>query len=126
MPSDRYSGLNPDSFNSAVFTSTSVLMKAAKSFGPRAVGTMPSAVVLSMKAGSLETSAIAPASLSTMGSGVSLGDQKPYQELMKKSFSPTSWAVGMLGASGVRSRDVTNSPRARPEVASGSAPSKDP
>ena len=56
---DGYSGLNPDSFKRAVFTSTSVLMKAAKSLGPRAVGTIPSDVVLAMKAGSLETSAIA-------------------------------------------------------------------
>src|SRR5689334_4315574 len=46
-----YSGLNPDSFRSAVFTSTSLLMKAAKSLGPRAVGTMPSDVVLSRKPG---------------------------------------------------------------------------
>ena len=54
-----------------------------------------------------------------MGSGVSLGAHRPYQELMKKSFRPTSWAVGMLGASCVRSLEVTNRPRARPEVASG-------
>ena len=51
---------------------------------------MPSDVVLAMKAGSLETSAIAAASLSTMGSGVSLGAHRPYQELMLKSFRPTS------------------------------------
>src|SRR3990170_5264396 len=74
---DGYSGLNPDSFNSAVLISTSALMKAANSLGPRAVGTMPRDVVLAMKAGSLETSAIAEASLSTMGSGVSLGAHRP-------------------------------------------------
>src|SRR4029453_17717383 len=108
-----YSGLNPDSFRSAVFTSTSVLMKAANAAGPRAVGTMPSDVVFPRKPGSLETSAIALASLSTIGSGVSLGAHRPYHELMKKSFSPTSAAVGMLGASGVRSLEVTKRPRAR-------------
>src|SRR6266545_1721328 len=113
---DGYSGLNPDSFSNAVLISTSALMKAANAAGPRAVGTMPSDVVFSMKPGSLETSAIAEASLSTTGSGVPLGAHRPYQELMKKSFSPTSWAVGMLGASDVRSLEVTNRARARPEV----------
>src|SRR5689334_17820315 len=94
-------------------------MKASNSLGPRAVGTMPSEVVFSMKPLSLETSAIAPASLSTMGSGVSLGAHRPYHELMLKSFSPTSAEVGMLGASWVRSLEVTNRPRARPDVAIG-------
>ena len=56
-----------------------------------------------------------------MASGVSLGAHTPYQELMLKSFSPTSSDVGMLGASLVRSLEVTNRPRALPEVASGSS-----
>ena len=45
-----------------------------------------------------------------MGSGVSLGAHRPYQELMLKSFRPTSSDVGMLGASLVRSLEVTNRP----------------
>ena len=88
--------------------------------GPRAVGTMPSDVVVAMKAGSFETSAIAEASRSTTASGVSLGAHTPYHELKLKSFNPTSAEVGMLGASCVRSFDVTNRPRALPDVAIGS------
>src|SRR5690349_21293792 len=95
-------------------------MKAVNSAGPRAVGTMPSDVVFSTKALSAETWAIAAASLVTIGSGVSFGAHSPYQELRLKSLSPTSALVGMFGASGVRSLDVTNMPLARPEVASGS------
>src|SRR5882757_3438445 len=120
LPAKSHSGLYPASFSNAVFVSTSALMKAANSFGPRAVGTMPSEVVVVMKAGSLETSAMAEASLSTMGSGVSLGAHTPYHELKLKSFNPTSAEVGMLGASCVRSFDVTNRPRALPDVAIGS------
>ena len=100
--------------------STSCLMKAANSLGPRAVGTMPSDVVLATKAGSLETSAMAAASRFTTGSGVAFGAHSPYQELRLKSFSPASAEVGTFGASGVRSFDVTNSARARPDVANGS------
>src|SRR5258708_37973414 len=94
-------------------------MKAATSAGRRAVGTMPNEVVLTMKAGSLETSAMAAARRPAMASGVALGAHTPYHELMLKSFRPTSAVVGMLGARRARSRDVTIRPRARPEVASG-------
>src|SRR5215217_3914931 len=94
-------------------------MKAANSLGPRAVGTMPKDVVLVMKAGSFETSAMAAASRATTSSGVALGAHTPYHELILKSFSPASADVGILGASCVRSLEVTKRPRALPEVASG-------
>src|SRR5260370_8507967 len=95
-------------------------MKAANSLGPRAVGTMPSDVVVAMKAGSLETAAMADASLSTMASGVSLGAHTPHHELKLKSSNPTSAEVGFLGASCVHSFDLTTTPRPLPPVATAS------
>ncbi len=64
---------------------------------------------------------MAAASFSTTGSGVSLGAHTPYHELRLKSVRPTSAEVGILGARGVRSFEVTSRPRARPEVTSGSS-----
>src|SRR5260370_24241326 len=72
-----------------------------------------------MRRGALEISPGAGATLWTSPRGVSLGAHTPYHEPILKSFNPTSSDVGMLGASLVRSLEVTKSPRALPEVASG-------
>src|SRR5262249_26452026 len=93
----------PDAFTTAVQRGISAVTKAAKSCAEPILLSKPSLFMLAISSGDCSAALIAALSFSTISAGVPAGAQAPVQNSRDSSPSPSSFMVGTLGKSGLRS-----------------------